>query len=126
MDLLDAGERVFDSDPFAEPRAARGLPLRRGERLEQRLLRMQRDGPATGRGTAARCAQGWQTLGGKCTAAAPGAIAATWPAGQVTRRAGRSIVKACLGKRSPLGLRHALARIATPAACSGPIRALAK
>lgn len=51
LDLLDAGEGVFDADAFAEAGAARGLPLRRGQGLQQGFLRVQRNGPATGRGT---------------------------------------------------------------------------
>ena len=64
MDVVEARQRVLDRRPLTQDGAPGGVAHRRAELLEQRLLRMQRDGPAAGRGRASRVAGAGATGGG--------------------------------------------------------------
>ena len=50
LDLVDAGERVLHGGAFAEARAALGPLLVGAQALQQRFLRMDRDGASAARG----------------------------------------------------------------------------
>lgn len=54
LNVIDASQRVLNGRPLAELRPARGLLLMRAERLEQRFLRVNRDGASAARGRAGR------------------------------------------------------------------------
>ena len=126
LGFVDAREGVFDGRALAAARPPRGLLLRRAERLQQGFLRMNRDGAPARVAVvqAARSAQGWQVAAGKWTVVRPQEIGAVCAAGQMTRPSASWMRNACFGKRPPLGLVHAFARIATPCAWSVPMRGL--
>src|SRR4051812_47085610 len=53
LQVIDTDQRMFDDGPLTEVRPALRLPLVRRQRLEQRFLRVNRDGAsAAGRGAA--------------------------------------------------------------------------
>ena len=64
LNVIDAGQRVFDGRPLTETRPALRLLLVRAERLEQGFLRVNRDGASAAGGRAGRAQRAGLADGG--------------------------------------------------------------